>query len=185
MSNIVLYGVREELFTLYQEAARVFSVTLARIDDSDLERTVADVFAHPEDHHESCRKFSWSYMLYEGLQNDELKKIGERILSYHAGMHDITVKKTDINQGWTLEKVFQETAEEHEHFQRMQELMDLLKEADRIDRRKLDPKEDQEYREAVMEGFICLQKNDADKKEMEAAVYRLQNILSAEYRRRK
>jgi hypothetical protein len=154
------------------------NMNVCTLDDGDLDKTVADLFEENgtgSDH--NCHVFSESYMIYQGLEQQELLAFGKRITEQTESVHDITIVRTPANQSWTLRKLFEETARESVLVQKLDHLMDLLKRANQVDLSKLDESGTKSYKAAVMKGFMILQERHEDPAEIDEAIRLLSEVL--------
>ena len=174
----MLYGLPADTVQIYRTAAAGMDINVCVLDDSDLDTEVADLFAGNSTESENrCHAFSDSYMLYQGMEKQELLELGSRITGKTSTIHDITIVRTLSNQSWTLRKLFEETARESVLVQKLDHLMELLKQANQVDLSRLDINDTELYKAAVMKGFVILQEKHEDPSEIDEALRLLTDIL--------
>ena len=133
-------------------------------DDTCLERTLQELFEEHADHCGSCQGSPLA--VASGFAKEEMKAL----IDMAADDDVIFAAVTEVNAGWTLQRLIKEVSAEHRIFRLRKDLREVLQVLGFLAERDPRLMEDETFRQLCTSAYMYLQKDGSDEEVLQNMV---------------
>lgn len=177
MKKILLYGMNEQDADLYQTIGINYDAAMYIINDSCMDKTIAELFELNDDLDSMHAEFDGEYMLLDGITSDDLIDLMKAFAAGGRPFDGVIAVRTRVNEQWTLARLLEEIRREHAVMDKLQELDELLQDCNGIDLSAMDAADGNALKQALLEGYLLLKDDNQDPSEVDEAISRLKEAM--------
>lgn len=177
MKKILYYRLDETEQNVYPKLLKRLGYQMLACNDNDLDTTLEELFLREESSIGSCERFEHSYFIMSGMTKEDLQVVLDAFQTAKLPYKGIKVMRTETNAKWTLRELFAETASEHEMFQNVKLLDQLIRSCNVVDITLMEENEREKFKQVLMDAFILLKSGMYTNEELQEAIRNLKDVL--------
>lgn len=177
MKKILFYQLEDIQKQVYPSIAKRLGYTMISLDDNDLDKSLKDLFTVEENHRGICEEFQDSFFVMNEMTTQDLMILLDAFQTAKMPYKGIKVMRTETNENWTLRELFQETSQEHQMFQNVKLLDQLLKSSNTVDLFLLKEEDREHFKQTLMSSFLLLKSGQFTKEELDRAIQEMKDAL--------
>ncbi len=176
MKKIRLYGCPKEMVETYKMISSTIKVDISSIVDSDLNKTVNEIFACDSQFEENknCEEM---FMIFQGFSPDEMLNYLNVLKEHDVPYGGIKIIETEHNKNWKLADLFNEVRLEHEIFKKSEILKQVLMATSNVNLDKLSDDDKTKFKELLMKGYMMLQNPSREQEIIDTCTREIMNYL--------
>jgi hypothetical protein len=167
MKKILLYGIDDATADVYQNIAESHDIEMDIVGDDALDATVGKLFEISDDLDTRAATFPDQYMIFQEVEVPELLRLLKEFKAAGKEYEGIKVMRTKTNETWALRHLLTEAAKEQALSKKVIVLQELVKSCNSLDMTQMDPKDRQDFKEALMTAFMFLQQGQYTEEQLD------------------